>query len=104
MKLPVQLAALISALRIISPALSRTNPVRMASCAWIGSEGHVTMRAASFDWDVQYTVTADVTTPGEVWMPADVMRALPWGAKREPNGAIDILTRASANRYRRMRA
>jgi len=82
-KFTVPLAALISALRIISPALSRTNPVRMASCAWIARDGYITMRAASFDWDVQFTVAADVATPGEVWMPADVMRALPWNALTE---------------------
>jgi hypothetical protein len=78
-KATIELPALLAALRVISPALARTNPVRMAACGWTARDGLITLRAASLDWDAQYAVPAEVAAAGEAWMPADLVRALPWG-------------------------
>jgi hypothetical protein len=78
-KATIELPALLAALRVISPALARTNPVRMAACGWAARDGLITLRAASLDWDAQYAVPAEVAAAGEAWMPADLVRALPWG-------------------------
>jgi len=84
MQVTIQLPALLKALRIVAPALSRTNPIRTASCAWTATDDHVTLRATSLDWDVQYVMEAEVAVPGEAWMPANLVRALPWGRFVEP--------------------
>jgi len=84
MQITIQLPALLNALRVIGPALSRTNPIRTASCAWTATGDHVTLRATSLDWDVQYTMEAEVAVPGEAWMPANLVRALPWGRFVQP--------------------
>ena len=84
MQITIQLPALLNALRVIGPALSRTNPIRTASCAWTAANDHVILRATSLDWDVQYAMEAEVAVPGEAWIPANLVRALPWGRFVEP--------------------
>lgn len=53
------------------------------------TDDHVTLRATSLDWDVQCAMAAEVAVPAEAWMPANLVRALPWGgSSSRPGSAV----------------
>jgi hypothetical protein len=79
MHVTVSTASLLDALRVLAPALSRSNILRTASCAWTATRGQLTLRASSLDWDAQTTLEAETRKEGTAWIPADIIRSLPWG-------------------------
>jgi len=84
MKATIEISALLSALRVIGPALARTNSFRNASCSLSAADDRVIIRAASLDWDAEYVLPAQVAVAGTVWLPPDLVRALPFGLFVEP--------------------
>ena len=78
MNVSIALPDLQRALRVILPALGRANPLHLASCGWIAADDRLTLHAVSLDWDVRYRIPAAVRAPGTAWIPADLMRVLPW--------------------------
>ena len=79
MKITVTVNNLLSALRVLATAWSRSNLAGAPACAWIAQADTLTLRAASLEWDAQYTMPATTNEPGTAWIPAALMRALPWG-------------------------
>jgi len=83
MNVSIALPDLQRALRVILPALGRANPLHFASCGWIAEDEGLTLHAVSLDWDVRYRIPATVRAPGSAWIPADLIRALPWPRFRD---------------------
>jgi hypothetical protein len=81
----------LQALRVLAPALSRSNPAVAPSCGLAAARDRLTLRATGLEWDVQHAIPAEVDEPGDAWIPAALARALPWG---QLSPAITIQTAA----------
>ncbi|GEM_PF-3475923 len=79
MRATIETRRALQALRVLAPALSRSNPAAAPACGWAAAHDALTLRAAGLEWDVQYTIPAEVAEPGDAWVPAALVRALPWG-------------------------
>jgi hypothetical protein len=79
MHVTVSTASLLDALRVLAPALSRSNILHTASCAWTATRAQLALRASTLDWDAQTTLATETREEGIAWIPADIFRSLPWG-------------------------
>lgn len=74
---------MIRALRVLAPALSRSNQDRIYACQLVAQRPTVIVRAFNDTWEARSAIPATIDAPGEVWLPGDTLRRLPWGTLGE---------------------
>jgi DNA polymerase III sliding clamp (beta) subunit (PCNA family) len=74
---------MIRALRVLAPALSRGNQDRIYAAQIVAKGPTVIIRALNDTWEARSAVPATIEAPGEVWLPGDTLRRLPWGTLGE---------------------
>lgn len=74
---------MIRALRVLAPALSRSNQGRIYACQLVAQRPTVIVRAFNDTWEARSAIPATIDAPGEVWLPGDTLRRLPWGTLGE---------------------
>jgi len=78
MKFTVTRDALLRALRIIAPALARSNIAEKYAGRLRAAESGIAIYLTNLDWDVRCAAPAAVAEQGEIWVVRDLFRSLPW--------------------------
>lgn len=74
---------MIRALRVLAPALSRGNQDRIYAAQIVAKGPTAVIRALNDSWEARSAIPATIEMPGEVWLPGDTLRRLPWGTLGE---------------------
>jgi DNA polymerase III sliding clamp (beta) subunit (PCNA family) len=72
--------SLLSALQVLAPALSRSNPYGSQVCLISASEETLSLRAHSLEWDATCSLPCGAAIPGRATVPAAFLTSLPWAA------------------------
>ena len=74
---------MIRALRVLAPALSRGNQDRIYAAQIVTRGSGAVVCALNDTWEARSAILATIKVPGEVWLPGDTLRRLPWGTLGE---------------------